>query len=168
MKWRVSNGKCLRRLIHSVVSAQIVVGIELVIEDIMLTFERPSFLDEVRIILIRLTKNMNQIDSIVLDLLLIISQVWWPVNIYHHTKKHNDISYSLIRYHDWKLKNINEEGLSFYEEYNVSDIFSLYFCIKFIIEDLWEEEYFTVTWKDLCIHWYATLAKLKSVLIKSE
>lgn len=98
------------------------------------------------------------------NILSILNQVWGPTKISFDTKCINLISQDLIDFHIRKIKS--DESI---DSYNVSDLFSLYFCLNFIIENLWiHDEYSIVLWEDLFQHGYKTLLEVKSAIMKFQ
>ncbi len=105
--------------------------------------------------------NKNNLNNI----LQLLKQVWWPVKITYQTKQITLISDDIINYHIDKIINLINSNKIFVDEYNISDIYSLYWCINYIITDLWEDEFDTVLWKDLYLDWYKLLIDIKNYLI---
>jgi hypothetical protein len=99
------------------------------------------------------------------DILYLLKQVWWPTKITYQTKQITLISKDMIDYHIKKLDYLISSSKNFVDEYNISDIYSLYWCIEYIITDLWIDEFETVTWKDLYSFWYRLLLDIRSYII---
>jgi hypothetical protein len=87
----------------------------------------------------------------------ILNQFWWPINIDYKTFQITNITQKLVDFHIENIENI--------ENYSKSEIYSLYWIIKYAINDLWEDEFSTVTWLDLYNEWYTTLNYIKSLII---
>jgi hypothetical protein len=101
---------------------------------------------------------MQNIEKIDLDKLIrILNQYWWPINISYQTESISNINYDLVKYHENKLNEIND--------YNISDLYSLYWLIDYALKDLWDEEFGTVTGLDLYEDWYYILDLLKNKIL---
>lgn len=98
-------------------------------------------------------------------ILQILQQIWWPVKISYQTEQINWISEELIRFHIQKIENLIWENADFKKHYNISDTFSLYMCVDYLIKDLWPDEFSIVTWEDLYTSGYKTLIILKQFLL---
>ena len=95
----------------------------------------------------------------------ILFQIGWPISINNTTKYSLLINSTLLEFHEKKIDDIINYNLDFLKEYNVSDMYSLYFLLKFIIEYLWEEEFSTVTWLDLYKDGYGILKTIKKEIL---
>lgn len=65
------------------------------------------------------------------NIIIILNQYWWPIKLSYQTKSISNITENLIDFHK---NNIND-----FENYSISDLFSLYFVIDYAIKDLWED-----------------------------
>lgn len=99
------------------------------------------------------------------DILYLLGQMWGPTKITYRTKNVNLISPKIISFHLNKLKAIKAKNWNLFENYNLAELFSLYYCVHFVVCDLWENEYSIITGKDFK-HWINLLEELKKFLIK--
>ena len=84
--------------------------------------------------------------------------------VLRNNKQINSISEDLVKFHIKKVNKLLVENISFSDEYNISDIYSLYWCLNYIINDLWEDEFETIIWENLYLVWYKILQNLKNYL----
>ena len=91
---------------------------------------------------------------------LILSQYWWPIKLNYQTKTISCITHEIVMFHRENIQNI--------EKYSVNELFTLYHVLLHAINDLWEEEFNTVTWLDLYKDWYTTLNWVKRLLINNS
>lgn len=103
---------------------------------------------------------------IIYNIKKILFQIWWPISINTTTKYSFLITNTLLKYHENKINDILINNLDFDNEYNISDLFSLYKLLEFIINFLWEEEFNTVTGLDLYEDWYKLLNQLKKKILE--
>lgn len=94
-------------------------------------------------------------------ILQILHQVWWPVSITYQSRQITWISEKLIDYHRSKLDYLLQKHVSFSENYSISDIYSLYMCLHFVVMDLWVDEFETVIWQDFFSSWLQLLMEIK-------
>lgn len=103
--------------------------------------------------------------KLLLDILDILYQIWWPIKISYQTKQIDLISEELIKFHIEKIEPLLVKEDFLLKDYWISDLFSLYMCLLHIINDLWTDEFQTVLWKDLYRDWYRVLLEVKSILL---
>lgn len=99
------------------------------------------------------------------NILHILNQIWWPVKITYQIKQITLISEELIRYHINKIEFVFKTNKAFYEEYSISDMYSLYACLNFVINDLWVDEFETIIWEDFFNSWLKLLSWIKEDLL---
>jgi hypothetical protein len=92
------------------------------------------------------------------NLTRILNQYDWPIHLSYQTKAISNITEVLVDIH---RKKIND-----FQNYNISDLFSLYYVVEYAIKDLWESEFNTVTWLDLYEEGYPILNSIQKSIIQ--
>ncbi len=80
---------------------------------------------------------------------IMLKQLWGPISINYQITSHTSITVSLFEFHIENLDRV--------DDYNISELYSLYKLIEFIMIELREDEFSTVTWLDFYKDWYWTL-----------
>lgn len=94
------------------------------------------------------------------NIVRILGQYYWPIHLSYQTKSISNITEGLVEYHTKNLSNI--------DNYTISDFFSLYSIIEYALNELWEDEFNTVTGLDLYQDGYPLLNSIKMNILRSR